>query len=154
MNYGDLLAPVTGRSIGNVSNRHCSRKVQLSFSAVLLALPYSMSCLSHRLASPTVARCLPTATRATHFLLHIQGRENVTSYNEQQSSALETLELALWLGQCHALVCRTEEVEWRGVTQRGKVKWMPQRQPECRLQQHNKCLVVDNIFQSVLFLRK
>lgn len=81
MNYGDLLAPVTGRSIGNVSNRHCSCKVQLS--------------LSHGLASPTVARCLPTATRATRFLLHIQGRENVTSYNEQQSSALETLELAL-----------------------------------------------------------
>ena len=93
--HGDSLVHVTERSIGNASIRHCLRKVQLDFSAVLLVLLTSTGGLSRRLAPPTAVLSLLAATKATYFLLHIQGREKVTSHNERESSALEALELAV-----------------------------------------------------------
>ena len=93
--HGVSLVHVTERSIEDASIRHCLRKVQLDLSAVLLVLPTSTGGLSCRLAPPTAVLCLLAATEATHFLLHIQGREKVTSHNEQESSALEALVLAV-----------------------------------------------------------
>ena len=84
--HGVSLVHVTERSIEDASIRHCLRKVQLDLSAVLLVLPTSTGGLSCRLAPPTAVLCLLAATEATHFLLHIQGREKVTSHNEQESS--------------------------------------------------------------------
>lgn len=64
---------------------------QLCFLQLSWLRPTPESHLSLRLASATVARCLPAAPRATHFLHHTEGSENVASH----SAALETPELAV-----------------------------------------------------------
>lgn len=84
---------------------------------------YAICYLSPRLASFTVAGCLPAPTRPKRLLLQIQKKENVTSHNERESLVLGTLELAI-VPRCvpGTVACRSRETEYRACHTTGKDK--------------------------------